>query len=146
MEHTQLRHPLRNRDGYLIGVKLNREFAMKCQAIPANPASIKRCQDFAWSVVKPKNWERDHIPSHLFWWDQGTMLPTMFQHYGDHGKWLDLVHSSVINHHEDDPAVIYSFHHAGVLLDDQANRWLLLLFDRWVKCLMAEIEFLKESG
>lgn len=74
------------------------------------------------------------------------MLPALLQHYDDSGQWLELIPKSIDQCNEEEPDVVYDFHHSMNHLDDEANKWLLTLFDRWVECLMVEIEFLKEPG
>jgi hypothetical protein len=146
VEHTSLRQPIYNQSRHLIGVRLDRNFALRCEAVTANDIRIKRCLDFAWSVTKPRTWEKDTIPSNLFRWGRGTMLPLALQHYDDTGRFLNLMVRSIDHYNEDEPAVIYDFHQAMNHLDSEANTWLLALFDRWVKCMMAEIRFVRESG
>lgn len=146
MEYTRYRYPLRNQQGHLIGVRLDREFAQRCDATKADAVRVKRCLDFAWSVTKPRDWHKNYAPSNLFGWGRGTMLPLVLQHYDDSGKCLELIPRSIDHYNEDEPAVLYDFHHAMNHLDDEANKWLWLLFDRWVKCMMAEIEHVKEPG
>jgi hypothetical protein len=147
IEHTSLRQPIYNRDRHLIGVRLDRDFALRCEAVTVDDSRVKRCLDFAWSVTKPRTWKKDTIPSNLFWWGRGTMLPSALQHYDDAGRCLILMARSIDHYNEDEPAVSYDFHQAiNHHLDNEANTWLLALFDRWVKCMMAEIGFVREPG
>lgn len=129
--------------GVLIGIKLDREFALQCQTVIADEAVKTRCLNYVWLITKPYDWNQGYTPSNIIFFDDGTMLPNLFQKYTDMGKWLS-IDSSWFG--KEDLSVTYNFHHGGMPGDEAANRWLQFLFSRWVQFMWIEFEKRQESG
>jgi hypothetical protein len=52
------------------------------------------------------------------------MLPSLFQHYADHGKWIDVDRFSLQSDVEDAQPIVFSLHHTDGYRDQNKNRWL----------------------
>jgi hypothetical protein len=129
MEKRLVWQPILGVGGQLIGILLETEFADNCRASAVDDTLKKRCLDYVWSITKPRDWAKEYTPSNIISFDEGTMLPSLFQQYSDMGKWLQIENSSI---HADE-GIMFSFHHVGNLGDESANRWLQFLFSRWVQ-------------
>lgn len=143
MEERIVWQPVLGVGGVLIGIILDREFALLCQAVLADEAVKKRCLNYVWAITKPDNWSKEYTPFNLIFFDNGSMLPNLFQKYTDTGKWLSL---DGLWSTKEDNIVTYSFHHGDMPGDEAANRWLQFLFSRWVQFMWFEFEKLQESG
>jgi hypothetical protein len=137
--------PCLGRVGSLIGISLDTEFATACHQITATRDLIDRCRNYVWSITKPDNWNRGHIPSNILSFDFGTMLVSMVQYYGDTGKWLDLSRMN-LPPYTYEVAVDYSMHHVDQLGDEACNRWLQFAFSRYVQFMKIQLEDQKRAG
>jgi len=124
--------PLLGVNGVLIGAVLDPEFAKACAAVPAPNNLQDRARRYVWSITKPADWGREHTPSNILDFHNGSLLVQMVQRYSDHGKWLDIVDTTWHGEGTTE-VVVYNYHHGGSPGDNAANQWLQFAFDKWVQ-------------
>ena len=131
--------PCLGRCGSLSGISVDVGFVIACHQVVATSELIERCRNYVWGITKPAGWDRGYTPSNILWFDFGTMLVSMVQHYSDMGKWLDLsrMHLPPYTH---EITVDYSMHHVDQLGDESPNRWLQFAFSRWVQFMQIHLE------
>ena len=124
--------PMMRGPGDLHGIALDRPFALACQQVEMTDELRAEAFAWVWGHTKPADWKREHVPSNILDFQNGTLLVTMVQRYRDHGKWLTIDDFSA-KEKEDKFPVIYNFHHGGQLGDATLNQWLTYAFSHWVR-------------
>ena len=145
MINQPLWQPQFNGEGHLIAICLNNAFARWCDRVLLTDELKQSLEEYIWQTSKLGNKTMADRPDTLFtYWGSTDMKYESLlgegkvsllisgvyaEHFATDGKWL-MADTLTI---PADSALSYSFHHIRFPGDHMANRWLQLVFSRWVQ-------------